>query len=379
MRFLFVVNTPEFFLSHRLPLANAARRAGFVVHVATGPGLRCNTIEEMGFTHHFIPLSRSGQNPLMELRALWAILTIVRSFNPHLVHLVTIKPVLYGGLVCRLARVPAVVAAVSGLGSVFVSEGRRARYLRWGVEFFYRVALRHRNIRVIVQNREDEQHLVNLGAVRREQTVQIRGSGIALSDYVMYPEPDGIPVVTFVARLLREKGILDFVEAARILKQRGIDVRFWLVGGRDLGNPSSVSDEDVAGWVNAGLVEAKGYREDVAFIFKESNLVVLPSYREGLPKVLAEAAACGRAVITTNVPGCRDAIEPGKTGLLVPAREPGALADAIEALLENSALRLQMGAAGRALAERNFSIEIIVDAHLKVYSDLLGLEVSYAS
>jgi glycosyltransferase involved in cell wall biosynthesis len=379
MRFLFVVNTPEFFLSHRLPLAIAARHAGFVVHVATGPGLLCKKIEGMGFPHYSIPLSRSGQNPLMELRALRALLLIVRSFNPDLVHLVTIKPVLYGGLICRVARVPAVVAAVSGLGSVFVSEGTRARCLRWAVKLLYRAALRHRNIRVIFQNPEDQRELIEFGAARREQTVQIRGSGIALSDYVMYPEPDGIPVVTFVARLLKEKGVLDFVEASRILKKRRIDVRFWLVGGLDLGNPSSVSDEDVAGWVSDGLLEAKGYREDIPFVFAQSNLVVLPSYREGLPKVLAEAAACGRAVITTNVPGCRDAIEPGKTGVLVPVRDPSALADAIEALLKDSALRQQMGAAGRALAERDFSIDGIVEAHLKVYRGLLGLEVAHAS
>lgn len=374
MKLLFVVNAPEFFLSHRLPLAIAARGAGLCVHVATGSGSACRQIAEMGFSHHLLPLSRSGRNPLAELRSLWAIYQLMRRLKPDLAHLVTIKPVLYGGLMARLASLPAVVVAISGLGSVFVAHGGVGACLRRGVELLYRLALGHRNLKAIFQNPDDRAVLLGLGAVRDEQAVLIRGSGVALSDYSVRPEPDGIPVVSFAARLLKEKGILEFVEASRLLRKRGVAVRFWLVGAPDPGNPSSVSDEEVTEWRKAGWVEPLGYRSDIAELFARSSIVVLPSYYgEGLPKVLIEAAACGRAVITTDHPGCRDAIEPNKTGLLVPVRDPVALADAIQSLIEDPERRQQMGAAGRVLAEREFAIDSVVAAHMKVYRELLAV------
>ncbi len=375
-RLLFVVNAPEFFLSHRLPLAIAARKAGFDVHVATGPGSACGEIAELGFTYHVLPLSRSGRNPLAEFRSLWALFRLMRRTRPALVHLVTIKPVLYGGLMARLAGVPAVVAAISGLGTVFVAQEGRGAWLRRGVEALYRLALGHRNLKAIFQNPDDRAVLIGLGAVRNDQTVLIRGSGVALADYPVCPEPDGIPVVTFAARLLKDKGVEKFVEACRILKERGVVARFLLVGSPDPGNPSSVSEDDVARWGEAGLVESLGYRKDIPVVFSQSSLVVLPSFREGLPKVLIEAAACGRAVVATDVPGCRDAIEPGQTGVLVPVRDAVALADAIQSLIEDPVRRQLMGTAGRELAEREFAIEKVVEAHLKVYQELLLAEAA---
>lgn len=372
-RILYVVNTPEFFLSHRLPLALAAREAGFEVHVATGPGAAVPEIASRGLRHHAFPLSRNGKNPLAELTSLWRLYRLMRRLQPDLVHLVTIKPVLYGGLAARLARVPGVVAAVSGLGSVFVSQGLGARMIRLGVVRLYRLALGHPELRVIFQNPDDRAMLICEGAVRPARAVLIRGSGVALENYPVQPLPAGVPVVVFAARLLREKGVLEFVEAARRLKARGIAARFWLVGAPDPGNPSSVSEADVRAWQAEGVVEPLGYRADVAEIFAGSNMVVLPSYREGLPKVLIEAAACARAVVTTDVPGCRDAIEAERTGLLVPVRDASALADAIQRLLESPDLCRQMGEAGRMLAERTFTIEQVIDAHLAVYRQVLGM------
>jgi glycosyltransferase involved in cell wall biosynthesis len=346
-RVLFVVNAPEFFLSHRLPLALAARCEGFDVHVCTGPGASSRKIEELGFVHHSFPLSRSGKNPLAEVNSLRGLYRLMIRLKPDLVHLVTIKPVLYGGFAARFARVPCVVAAVSGLGSVFVSQGLKARVLRKAVEILYRLALGHHRLRVIFQNPDDRATLVSLGALREDQAVLIRGSGVALADYPMVPETDGVPVVAFAARLLKEKGVLEFVEASRILKNRGVDARFWLIGTPDPGNPSSVDASDVAGWAAEGLIESFGYRDDIAALFAQSHVVVLPSYYgEGLPKVLIEAAACGRAVVTTNHPGCRDAIESGKTGVLVPVRDATALADTVQILLADAGLRRRMGEAG---------------------------------
>lgn len=272
----------------------------------------------------------------------------------------------------RIARVPAVVVAISGLGSVFVSNAKRSRWLREAIERIYRLALGHANIKVIFQNPDDRSVLVDAGAIHADRTELIKGSGVALSEYPMRPEPEGVPVVTFAARLLKDKGVVEFVTAAHILRAKNVRAKFWLVGSSDPENPTSVTEEQMAGWHLEGDVELMGFRTDISDLFAKSNLVVLPSYYgEGLPKVLIEAAACGRAVVTTDHPGCRDAIEADRTGLLVPVRDATALANAIQSLIEDPMRRRKMGAAGRALAEREFSIEQVVEAHLRIYRELL--------
>lgn len=371
-RLLILVNDPAFFCSHRLPVALGAQAAGYEVHIATSPGPAVKSIVRAGLTHHALPLSRSGVNPLKELLSFLLIFWLMLRLRPQLVHLVTIKPVLYGGLAARIARVPGVVAAVSGLGFVFIrSGGTVKRLIRWLVLRLYRLALGKRNLRVIFQNLDDRATLVDFGGVNSNKAVMIRGSGVDLSAYLPAPEPPGDPVVVFAARLLWDKGVGEFVEAARLLHNRGRRIRFALVGRPDPGNPASVQLKNLAEWNAEGIVELWGFRSDMANVFAAVHVVALPSYyAEGLPKVLIEAAACGRAVVTTDMPGCRDAIEPNVSGLLVPPRNVIALADAIQRLLEDEALRVAMGRAGRELAERNFSIDSVVDAHLKIYRSL---------
>jgi glycosyltransferase involved in cell wall biosynthesis len=370
LKLLFVVNTPEFFLSHRLPIALAARSAGYSVQIVTGPGSACEQIKALGFAHHCLPISRSGTQPWLELYSLWSLWRLLHCLKPDLLHLVTIKPVLYGGLMARLTGVPAVVAAISGLGSVFITRSGSVQWLRYGVEWLYRLALAHPRVIAIFQNPDDQATLIGLGIVREDQTVLIRGSGVSLADHPFKPEPQGEPVVTFASRLLKEKGVFEFVAAARILKGRGVPSHFWLVGQPDDGNPSSISYHDVERWQQDGLIKYLRHRNDIADVFSRTNLVVLPSYREGFPKVLIEAAACGRAIVTTDVPGCRDAIEPSVTGLLVPVRDATALANAIEQLLNDANLRQSMGATGRELAEQEYGIDKVVEAHLKIYKEL---------
>ncbi|CAM4035453.1 Glycosyltransferase family 1 protein [Bordetella tumbae] len=374
-RLLFVVNNPAFFLSHRLPLALAAQRAGYDVHVATMAGDSVSRIEGYGLTHHAIPMTRSGKNPVQELRTVWALYQLFRRLQPDVVHLVTIKPVLYGGIAARLAGVSAMVSAISGLGFVFVAKGAKATLVRQVVAMLYRLALGHRNSRIVFQNGNDRDVLQGLGAVRDEQVVMIRGSGVNLADYAAVAEPPPPVVALMVARLLRDKGLQEFVEAARILRREGINVRMRLAGGIDPGNPASVTQADVDGWQQEGIVEALGERSDIAALYAASHIAVLPSYREGLPKSLIEAAACGRAVVTTDVPGCRDAIEPDTTGLLVPSHDAPALAAAIGRLASDDALRQQMGQAGRVLAEREFDIDDVCRQHLDIYQTLLDQRV----
>lgn len=370
---LYIVNDSGFFLSHRLPLAVSAKKIGYDVHVATAPGNGVPRIIECGFTHHELPLSRSGRSIFAEFACFLSIWRLMLRLRPQMVHLVTIKPVLYGGIAARLSKVPGMVAAISGLGSLFVASGIRSQSLRFFAKKIYKLALRHPNSVVIFQNSEDRTLLTSIGAVTNEQTTLIPGSGVSLVDFDVHPEPEGVPVVVFAARLLWSKGVKEFIEAARILRFRGVDAIFWIIGDRDPDNPDTVSDEDLNEWRLEGVVELMGYRSDVPDLLNQASVVVLPSYYgEGLPKVLIEAAACGRPVVTTDHPGCRDAIRPGETGLLVPVRDPRALANAIGSLLQDPEMRRVMGLAARKLAEEEFSVERVVRETMDIYSSLTG-------
>jgi len=369
---LFVVNSPSFFLSHRLPVAVEARKKGYEVHVATAGGEAASELLGYGLIHHEIPLTRSGRRPSSELRSLISLWRLMRTVKPTIVHLVTIKPVLYGGVAARAARVPAMVAAISGLGTLFVDGAVQAGWLRRLVQVFYRLALGHRNSAVIFQNADDRHVLESIGALRPEQPRLIRGSGVELEDYPFLPEPkEGPQVVTMAARLLADKGVREFVDAARIIAGRGLAAEFRLIGNPDPGNPASITESQLDDWRHLPNLRLLGYRQDIAEQYAQSHVVTLPSYYgEGLPKSLVEAAACGRAVVTTDMPGCRDAIEPGKSGMLVPARDAAALADAIQYLVERPDTRRAMGEAGRRLAEQEFAIDKIVAQHLAIYEEL---------
>lgn len=371
---LIVVNNPAFFLSHRLPVALAAKEAGYDVHVATMNGPCVPDIVGHGLTHHVIPLSRSGKNPLRELHSLYALWRLFRRLRPAIVHAVTIKPVLYGGIAARLARVPAFVAAVSGLGYLFTRDSGRFDAVRTAAIGLYRLALGHANSRVIFQNGNDLAVLRDAHVVRAGQAVLIRGSGVDLDEFRAVPEPQGAPVVVMASRLLRDKGVVEFVEAARKVAGLRPDVRWVLAGSVDPGNPASLTRPELEAWRQEDMVRCVGEQHDIASLYAESTIVVLPSYREGLPKSLIEAAACARAVVTTDVPGCRDAITPDVTGLLVPARDVDALANAVLRLLDDAELRLRMGRAGRQLAEHEFDVRKVCQAHLAVYAELLESE-----
>lgn len=371
-KILFVVNTLEFFFSHRLPLAIAATQAGYEVHIAAASDDKSIKLKEYGFKYHIIPFTRSGQNPIYEIKTVVKLFSLFRLVKPDLVHLITIKPVLYGGIIARLINIKAAVFAVSGLGTVFIADsGLLPRIRRKFVTILYGFAFQHKNVAVIFQNQDDRDKLLSLGTVDFLQTRIIRGSGVCLTSYSYLPEPGGKPIVVMASRLLRDKGVLEFVEAARLLKTRGLDIEMRLIGSPDIGNPTSVTLQDLEEWERDNYVNFLGYREDIAKQYFAANIVCLPSYREGLPKSLVEAAACGRAVVTTDVPGCRDAIIPNVTGILVPVRDAYALADAIQELVDSPDKRLAMGIEGRKLAEENFSIENIVGQHMKIYEEVL--------
>ena len=374
-RLLFVVNVDWFFLSHRLAIAQAALKDGYEVHIATSITSRLSEMESHGLIVHPLSLKRGGVGILGSLSTLLEIFKITKLIQPDIVHLITIKPVVLGGIATRFARTPAVVAAVSGLGFVFIDSGFVAYLRRKVVSWMYRLALRHKNITVIFQNKDDRKNIVEITEISDEYVTEIRGSGVDLNRYHVSPYPTGTPKVILAARMLKDKGVREFVEAAKLLRTTQYapktGVRCILVGDPDPENQASLSLEQLSQWTAEGIVEVWGSRNDMPDVLASANVVVLPSYREGLPKVLIEAAACGRAVITTDVPGCRDAIEPNVTGLLVPVKQAEPLAQAIKTLLEDEARCIEMGNAGRLLAEQSFDINTVVSRHLDIYRRLL--------
>lgn len=370
-KLLFVVNVDWFFMSHRVPIALEALRQGYEVHIATGLTNRKEEMEQLGLIVHPISIDRSSANIVDALKTFWRIVTVFRKVKPDLVHLVTIKPVLLGGIAARLVGIGAVVAAVPGLGYVFLDRGWASRMRRKIVAGLYRLALGHRNLKVIFQNPDDRDSLMRLTGLPASKVEMIRGSGVDLDVFRYTPLPEGTPIVLMAARLLADKGVREFVEAARILHKAGRVIRCCIVGTPDPANPSSISEEELLAWQRGDIVERWGNRHDMANVLSAAHIVVLPSYREGVPKVLLEAAAAGRAVVTTDVPGCRDAIEPKVTGLLVPARDKQALASAIEELLDNPQRCAAMGLAGRSLAEREFDVRHVVARHLQIYQGLM--------
>ncbi|MDF1583978.1 MAG: glycosyltransferase family 4 protein [Methyloprofundus sp.] len=366
----FVVNDLPFFISHRMPIGLALISKGIEVHLI-GPGACPDDLVDKGFKFHSIEMSRKGMNPFSELSMVLDLCRLFKQIQPDLVHLVTIKPYLYGGIAARLAGVPAVVSAVAGLGTVFIDGSFKAKVVRSALWFLYKFSFGHGNQAVIFQNTSDVSMFVDWVGLTSNKVNLIRGSGVDLVQYKFSDEPIDVPVVTFVARLLVDKGVSEFVEASRILKSRGIVVRMCLVGDIDQNNRTSITQNQLIEWEKQNLVEVWGYRADINKVYAESNIACLPSYREGLPKSLVEAAACGRPVVTTDVPGCRDAIDPDISGVLVPVRDPEALANSIQDLIENPRKREAMGRAGRELAERDFSIEKVIGAHMAIYEKLL--------
>lgn len=367
---LFVVNVDWFFLSHRLPIALEAMRQGYKVHIAVGLTDKLSELQQHGLVVHPLNLERGNAGFVSTCRSTIQLFKLFREIRPDIVHLVTIKPVLLGGLAARFARVPAVVSAVSGLGYVFTARGFKASVRRNIVGVLYQLALGHRNKKVIFQNIDDLQSVSKIANLSNDDIALIRGSGVVLDDFPPQALPDGVPIVLLAARLLLDKGVVEFVDAARDLKQRNVAARFVLVGQIDLANPASCTSSDIERWQKEGFVEIWGQRADMPQVIASAHVVVLPSYREGLPKILIEAAASGRAVITTDVPGCRDAIINGVTGVLVPVRNSAQLAEAIWNMLNDQARCEAMGLAGRKFAEDVFDIRQVVHKHLEIYQEL---------
>ncbi len=380
-RVLYVVNESFFFLSHRLPVGLAAQRAGFEVHIAAPADhvwaprdFDVSALTRHGFVLHEIPLSRRGRSPLAEARTVLALIALYRALRPQLVHHMTIKPVLYGSLAARLVGVPAAVNLITGLGHLFSDQGVVSRALRQLAILGYRIAGGHRNSWTTCQNHSDRELLVRLGAISEQRSSVMRGSGVDLQTFRPTPPAPGTPLVVLPARLLWDKGVGVFVEAAQRLRAQNVVARLAIVGDTQPSNPRSVPEATLREWHQSGVVEWWGRLDTMPEVFAQAHIVCLPSvYGEGVPKVLLEAGAAGRPVVATDIAGCREVVREGVTGLLVKPGDAGDLARALQHLIEAPDLRARMGNAARALAESEFGDGLIVEETLAIYRRLTGM------
>jgi glycosyltransferase involved in cell wall biosynthesis len=367
-KLLFLVTEDWYFVSHRLPLAIAAREAGFDVAVVTREGVHGRVIRDAGLKLIPFPLSRRGGNPVMEIARL---VRLYRRERPDIVHHVALKPVFYGAIAARLAGVPRVVNAVSGMGWLFTSGGLAVRLMRPVLRKLLASLLAARGCRAIVQNPDDRNLLAGAG-VPDARLHLIRGAGVDTAIFAPV-EPPPLPVVVVLcARMLWDKGVGEFVAAGKRLHSQRVSARFVLVGEPDPANPAAVPLATLQGWNGRDGIECWGRRQNMPEVMKQAHIACLPSYREGLPKSLLEAAACGLPIVTTDTPGCREVVADGINGFLVPLKDVDALASALKCLIEDAGLRRCMGEKSRARALAEFSQEHVIQQTLSVYREALA-------
>ncbi|WGM41131.1 glycosyltransferase family 4 protein [Caulobacter sp. NIBR1757] len=368
-------NTDWYLYNFRLPLLVRLREEGTRLILISPPGEYGERLAAMGFDWRPLPMKRRSLNPLSEAKLLLHIARLLRAEKVSIIHGFTIKPAIYAGIAGRMAGVRGRVSAVAGLGFVFISDSLTARLLRPVVRALAWLAFGGRRARLIVQNPDDRAAFVDRGLVHPAKVHTIPGSGVDLTRFRISTRVRGEdePLkVLLAARMLWDKGLAEFVEAARVLKAEGRNIHFLLAGEPDPGNPAACRPEDLAGWMAEGLVEHLGHVDDMPALLADVDVVVLPSYREGLPKTLIEAAGCARALITTDVPGCREVVTHDEDGLLVNVREHTGLVEAIARLDDDAHLRQRLGLAARDKALRLFDVEIVMARTLGVYRELLA-------
>lgn len=367
---VYLVTEDWYFLSHRLPMAIAARDAGYVVHVITNVNEGGTEIEALGFKLHHLPWRRGSLNPLPLIVRILRVRALYRRLRPDIVHHVALEPSIVGS--AAALGLPIVrLNAFAGLGYAFSSKTIKARIVAAGLGLLLKFLLRRPSAAVLVQNPDDRGEALRLG-ISAHRVFLIPGSGVDSDLLRPCPEPEGPVTVTFVGRLLDDKGVRTLVAAHGLLRRRGVRVRLVIAGDRDPANPASMSLQEIERWKGEPDISVLGHVTDIGKLWAQAHIAVLPSRREGLPKSLLEAAACGRPIVASDVPGCREIARPGINALLVPPDDPPALADAIARLAQDGGLRRQFGAAGRELVETEFASARIGRAIVALYDKLLG-------
>ena len=367
-KILFIVNLDKFFVSHRLPIALAAQKEGYKIHIATQFTTEKNKLHQLGFTLHPLPIDRSSFNIKSNIKTFFRIYKLYKSVRPDICHLITIKPILYGSLIARFFRKLSLVISISGLGYIFSDQRLSSKIYKIIISIIYKIAFNQKRIKVIFQNKDDKEKLSKITNLSKKDMILIPGSGIDLNKFRPRKNKDK-KIVLFASRLLISKGIKDFIDSAKYVR----NANFVVSGKFDYDNPDCIEPSYIYENQEKGLIEYWGENEDMEKIINKSSVVVLPSYYgEGLPKILIEAAACGKPIVTTNHPGCRESIINRKTGFIVPIKKPLILSKYINKILKNQKLRMDMGREARIFAKRKFSIDKVVEKHLTIYSNILS-------
>ena len=371
-KLLFVINNIEFLYSHRLPIVLGAAAEGYEVHVATcyKDGIELKHADKIHY--HYINFNRNSINPITELKPLLQLLRLYKQLKPDLIHHMCKKSVLYGCLLTRFMKKTPVANTVPGLGYLFISKSLKARLITTILQKGYQFGFKRANLKTIFQNDDDRELFEKYNIVKPKQCVMIRGSGVDIDEFKPSLRNNEIPLVVLPSRLLWDKGVGEFIEAARQLNYK-VSARFALVGDADPINPASITAEQVNAWLDEGVVEHWGWCDDMVSVFKQADIVCLPSYREGMPKALLEAAACGLPIVTTDAPGCKDVIVHEKSGYLVPIKDTIMLTQYLQELIASDELRQRFGSKARERVEQKFSTDIVVSHHLEVYAALLEL------
>jgi glycosyltransferase involved in cell wall biosynthesis len=371
MKKILLISNTDWYLHHfRLPLANTLRDQGFEVVFVSPPGKYAPMIKSLGFRWVGWRLGRRTLTPWSELSSTIELARILRREHPDLIHNHTIKPVIYGSLATRLAGCDKVVNSITGRGFIFVNQATRTRLLKLLVRIMYRIALNHAGFVTIFENETDREYFNKEKIIKSRNTYLIPGMGVDTDYFKPVPEPEGITIILYSGRLLWDKGVGTLVDAAHLLHQR-TPVRVALVGQPDPGNPTSIPESTIRNWVSVGLVEWWGWREDMNIVYQSSHIVTLPSMGEGIPTSLLEAAACGKPLVASDVPGCRDVVQHNINGILVPAGDPAALAGALYQLVSKPELRGKMGLVGRQFVLQHFTTSIINSQTIAVYQEML--------
>ena len=368
-KILFIVNADWFYCSHRLNIGLEAIKNNYEVHLATKFTGCEEKLIPLGFKLHPIVFDR-GSHLIKTAKSFFQIFFLIKRINPDIVHAITLKPIIFGGFAAKFLTNVSFVASVSGLGYLFISSDLKALILKFFAKFFIRLAFSKENLKVIFQNAEDLKKISRLCNLNLNKTDLIKGSGVDLNFFKPLIIESDTKNILFASRLLKSKGLLEFIECAKVMKNKNIT--FLVAGMFDKENPDCISKRQINKWERNGIIKYCGYIKNIRDLIYESKVVVLPSYYgEGLPKILIEAAACGKPIITTDHQGCRDAIIPNKTGLLIPARDVKALTSALEEILNSPQLCKEMGLAARKHAVANFDIKSVNEKHLKIYNELV--------
>jgi glycosyltransferase involved in cell wall biosynthesis len=367
---LMIVNEDRFFLSHRKEIALAAQRAGWDVTVVCKDTGQRQEVQALGLKMLELPINPTGMNLLQELRTFWFLYTLYKKNREAIVHHVGLKNILWGGLAAKLARVRGVVNAVSGLGAVF--SGGKMGMTAKGILAVMRFANRRKRLKVIFQNQEDKTLFLQHRVINESQAEFIKGSGVDLNVFRYVPEPESETLkVVFTARMVREKGVIELTDAAELLRPDYEGrLEFWLCG-RLAQNADAVSQEELERRCDGKYIKWLGFQKDIKSVLEQCHVMAFPSYyREGVPKSLIDACAVGRPIVTTDSIGCKDVVDDGVNGFLIPVKDSEALAQKLRLLLEDKELRVRMGRAARLKAESMFALDSVIEKHLNIYNEI---------